>query len=142
MILNTLIVTAASFFFSILFNIRKENLIYASLGGGLGYLTYESLVLAGITHNTSLFLAAISFATYSEIMARVRKTTDTTFAISALIPLVPGKGMYLTMMAVINNDTATAVNTGLATLADATLLAVGIIFVSTIVKLSRNAKMT
>lgn len=142
MILNTLIVTAASFFFSVLFNIRKENLIYAALGGGLGYLVYETLTLLSMSHNTSLFLASISFATYSEVMARIRKTTDTTFAISALIPLVPGKGMYLTMMAIINNEPALALNTGLATLTDATLLAVGIIFVSTIVKLTRNARIT
>lgn len=142
MIINTVIVIAASFFFSVLFNIRRENLIYAALGGGLGFLAYETFLILGMSHNTSLFLAAISFATYSEIMARIRKTTDTTFAISALIPLVPGKGMYLTMMAIINNEAAIAVNTGLATLTDATLLAVGIIFVSTIVKLTRNARMT
>lgn len=140
MLLNVFFVTCASFFFSILFNIKKANLIFAALGGGLGYFAYELLLSMHYSSNTSILFAAIIFASYSEIMARIRKTTDTTFAISALIPLVPGKGMYLTMLAIVNNQPNLALQQGLATLTDAALLAIGILIVSTFVKLLRPTK--
>lgn len=140
MLIRIICATIATFFFAILFNTKKENLLYASLGGGIGSFTYEILVYYGINIYTSIFLAAIIFATYSEIMARVCKTTATTFAICALIPLVPGNGMYQTMINIVNNDLNAAVQYGLSTLSTAGILALGIMIVSTFAKLRRQRK--
>lgn len=137
-IINTILSTIAAYFFSVLFNVRKSNLIYAAIGGGLGYFTYAILSLTFLSHNSSLFIASCTFSVYSQVMARMRKTTDTTFAIAALIPLVPGKGMYLTMLSIVNNENQIALITGLQTITDAALLAMGIVFVATIFKLKKN----
>lgn len=131
---------AASLFFGILFNIKKENLIYAGFGGAIGYFAYEMGLLISLSINLSIFLAAVTFSIYSEIIARVRKTTVTTFAISSLIPLVPGNGMYLTMLSIVNDDLKAAAEIGLDTLSSAGLLALGMLFVSTFAKLIRKQK--
>ena len=65
-------------------------------------------------------------------MARVHKTPVTTFIICALLPLVPGSGMYYTMQAVVNGDISKSIRLGLNTIAFAGTLALGVIFVSTI----------
>jgi len=131
---------ASSLFFGILFNIKKENLIYAGFGGAIGYFVYEIGLNLHFGSNLSIFLAALSFSIYSEVIARLRKTTVTTFAISSLIPLVPGNGMYLTMLSIVNEDLSAAVEIGLDTLSSAGLLALGMLFVSTFAKLVKKPK--
>lgn len=129
---------ASSLFFGMLFNVSKDNLLFAGIGGALGYFIYEVLQAAGISVNGAIFMASIALAVYSEIMARVRKTTVTTFEIGALIPLVPGKGMYLTMLSIVNNNLDEALKIGLSTLSSALLLALGILMVSTFAKMVKK----
>jgi len=64
----------------------------------------------------------------------------TTLVICALIPLVPGAGMYYTMYEIITGNSSGAVELGLNTLASAGALALGVIFVSTITKQVTNLK--
>ncbi len=52
----------------------------------------------------SNFYGALGLALASEILARKCKTPVTTFLVCALIPLVPGGGMYRTMLAAIRGD--------------------------------------
>ena len=81
---------------------------------------------------SSLFISSIAFSVYSEICARILKTPVTTIIICALIPLVPGAGMYYTMYEIISGNSSKALELGLNTIANAGTLALGIIFVSTI----------
>ncbi len=124
----------ATIFIAILFQVRKEHVLLTALGGGLGSLINE---LAG--PRAQLVLRRLSrfdrLAAYSEIMARVRKTTVTTFLISALFPLVPGAGMYYTMLGIVNNELDQALTMGVTTLSTAALMALGILFVSTLARL-------
>lgn len=138
MIIRIISATIATFFFGILFNIKKENLLFAAIGGGIGILCYELFILFNFSMYTSIFLAAVIFASYAEMMARIRKTTATTFAICALIPLVPGNGMYQTMINIVNNDLDAALHYGINTLSTAGLLAFGIMIVSTFAKLLKK----
>lgn len=135
MLIKIITATIATFFFGILFNIKKEHLLYAAIGGGIGCTIYELLISFSFDKYAAIFLAAIALAIYCEVMARHKKTTVTTFAICALIPLVPGNGMYLTMISFVNNELNDAMSYGLHTLASAGLLALGILFVSTFAKL-------
>ncbi len=134
MIVKIITATLATFFFGILFNIKKEHLAYAAIGGGIGASAYELLTYFHFDKYTSIFIAAIVLAIYCESMARHKKTTVTTFAICSLIPLVPGNGMYLTMISLVNNEFNNAISYGFDTLASAGLLALGILFVSTFAK--------
>ena len=119
----------ATVFIAVLFQVRKENIFAAAIGGGLGCLVNECGLALGLGTFFSIFLASLALASYSEIMARVRKTT---FLISGLFPLVPGAGMYYTMLAIVHNDLSEALSTGISTLSTAAVMALGILFVSTL----------
>lgn len=138
MLIKIITATCATFFFGVLFNIKKEQLVYAAIGGGIGSLTYELLMSIHFEKYAAIFLAAILLAIYCECMARYKKTTVTTFVICALIPLVPGNGMYLTMISLVNSEFNNAITYGFDTLASAGLLALGILFVSTFAKILRS----
>ena len=140
MIEQVIVAFAASFGFGIIFNIKGIKLIFAAIGGGLSWFCYLYLNNNGISTILSLFISSIIFSIYSEICARYLKTPVTTLVICALIPLVPGAGMYYTMYETILGNVSGAVQLGLNTLASAGALALGVIFVSTITKQVMNLK--
>lgn len=125
----------ASLGFGIIFNIRGNNLILAGIGGSIGGVVYSICTSLGWEEVVSLFIASIAFSIFSEICARLQKTPVTTFIICALIPLVPGGGMYRMMFHAINHESILAIQTCMETLGYAGTLALGVIFVSTITRL-------
>lgn len=130
----------ATIFIAVLFRVPKKNVLWTAIGGGFGCLINEGLIWAGLGTYVSIFLASVSLAVYSEIMARVRRTTVPTFLISGLFPLVPGAGMYYTMLAMVHRDMDEALATGATTLSTAALMALGLLFVSTLFRLAPNRK--
>ncbi len=126
--------------FGILFNIKGNKLFYAALGGGISWFVSLYCEGLGFNINSSFFISSVIFSIYSEIMARILKTPVTTLIICALIPLVPGGGMYYTMYEAINGNIMESIELGLNTLSSAGSLALGIIFVSTLTRLLMSAK--
>jgi uncharacterized membrane protein YjjB (DUF3815 family) len=87
------------------------------------------------------FLAALALSAYAEGCARIQKAPVTVFQIVAILPLVPGGGIYRTMEYAINGNTADFLETGLHTLAIAGSLSIGVLLVSTVVRLSGNIRL-
>lgn len=137
---QTVVAFIASLGFGIIFNIRGKNLFFAAIGGGLSWLSYLLLKEFNVRDILSLFISSVIFSIYSEICARFLKTPVTTLVICALIPLVPGAGMYYTMYETITGNVSSALELGLNTIASAGTLALGVIFVSTITKQVANLK--
>lgn len=124
----------ACIFFCFIFNIKWNRMITASIGGALGWFTF--LVLAGDIGNIyKFFIATVIISIYSEIMARIHKAPVTVFLIIAILPLVPGGDIYYTMLYCIRGDTSAFIQRGLYTLAIAGAMALGILFVSSLVRL-------
>lgn len=142
MILNTLFALLSTLCFGVIFNIRGKKLIFSAVGGGLGWITYLLILDFKLSTTFALFAASIVIAIYSEIMARLLKTPVTIIEISAIIPLVPGNGMYYTMYYSILGETNKSIATGIHTLASAGAIAVGLVLISSISKLInlRNKK--
>ena len=139
MIIRFILEVIASFLatmgFGILFNIKGKNLIFAGIGGGISWFMYEGGILLGFSVVASMFVSALVFSTYSEICARILKTPVTTIVICALIPLVPGGGMYYTMYEAIHGDAAATWAKASSTLLAAGSLALGVIFISSVTRL-------
>ena len=121
--------------FSIFFNIHGSGVVVCGLGGALGWLVY--LLSAPLFHSDVLqsFFAAIAISAYSEIMSRIRKCPVTGYLLVAFFPLVPGGGIYYTMEYAINGETQQFIETGLHTLGVAGSLAVGVLLVSSAVRM-------
>ncbi len=112
-VLATFIATIA---FGVLFNIHGKNLFFAGIGGALGWLVYKIGLYFGLSVILSMFFSAIAFSAYSEIYARILKTPVTTIVVCALIPLVPGGGMYNTMYEAIKGDAMSTWNQAIMTI--------------------------
>ena len=128
----------ASFAFAVVFNIKKNKLLFSALGGFVGQLTFALFQLI-ISNDVVLYLfATIAISLYAEIMARLTSSPTTIYLAVALIPLVPGGGMYYTMLDFINGEIDLAISTGVHTLLISGALAMGIILVSSSVTLTRK----
>ena len=123
-----------SFGFSLVSQMRGKICFLIGIGGALGWLVYLLCSPLG-NEIISYFLATVAAAVYSEIMARVMKKPVTCFIIAAVIPLVPGAGMYFTMEHGIKGETSLFTSTLLHTLCIAGALAVGIVLVSAVFRL-------
>lgn len=128
------------FGFGMLFNIKGKKLLFASLGGGLSWAVYSLCLNNNISEISSLLISSIIFSIYSEIMARILKTPVTSLVICALLPLVPGAGMYYTMYDVVTGNISSSISTGLNTIASAGTLALGVILVTTITRIITRKK--
>lgn len=128
--LNGLSAALASFGFGIIFNIKGNKLFAAALIGGMGGFAYHAALVLGNSQALSLFIASICVSLLSEIFARFLKCPVTTFLICALIPLVPGGGMYYTMLEVVRNHIEQAIIKGVDTIIQACCIAIGCILVS------------
>lgn len=140
MIMQTIVSFIATFGFGIIFNIKGKKLFFASLGGGLSWFIYSLCLNMGLTEISSLFLSSVIFSIYSEVFARILKTPVTTLVVCALIPLVPGGGMYYTMSEAVTGNVIKALELGLNTISSAGILALGVIFVSTLTRLLMTRK--
>ena len=81
--------------FGVLFQGPKRILWRSGLIGGLGWLAFIGMKELFSVHSFSAnFLATVLIALFSEIFARIWKEPVTVFEIPAIIPLVPGLGMY------------------------------------------------
>jgi uncharacterized membrane protein YjjB (DUF3815 family) len=134
MILNSIYALFASLGFGVIFNIKGKNLIFASLGGFLAWYVY----LVSLDYNSSnllaLFIASFAAGLYSEALARILKSPVTTFSICAIIPFVPGGGMYYTMLESVQGNISQFLSIGLNTISSAGAIAVGILLASSITK--------
>lgn len=122
--------------FCVLFCINGLGAVLCSLGGALAWLVYLLTgPIVGGNDVIQYFWAAVFLSAYAEVMARVRKCPATGYLLIAFIPLVPGAGIYNMMDAALRGNTQDFLNTGLHTLSIAGALAVGVLVVSSLVRM-------
>lgn len=120
--------------FAIFFNAPKNSLLISGFSGAFGWIVYMILNQNGNGAVFSNFIAAIAVSVLGEVFARASKNPVTTFVIPSIIPLVPGYGLYLTMLFLVQGDYAKGVEKGVETFFIAGAIAVGLIIVSSTVK--------
>ena len=123
--------------FAVIYNIHGAGVALCGLGGALGWLVY--LLCAPICHGpiAQSFAAALTISAYAEWMARRRRCPVSSYLLVAFLPLVPGGGIYYTMVYAINGQTALFVSKGAETLGIAGAMALGVMLVSSFVRTGR-----
>lgn len=121
--------------FNILFNIRGKKLVFATLGGLISWSVFLLLEPVFPGEAMRYFLSAAVITVYGEVLARVEKTPTTTFLVPSIIPLIPGGALYYTMNYALNKQWSEFAHQAFYTLQLALSLAVGIIAVTTLVRL-------
>ena len=121
--------------FAILFNIQPPGSLLCILGGILSWITYVLTLRLGGSDLTAYFFAGVVSAAYAETMARIRKYPAISYLVISIIPLIPGAGVYYTMNHAVQGNMDMFASQGMHTGAIAGILAVGILLVSTSVRL-------
>ena len=120
--------------FGLIFNIQGIGVLITGLGGGLGWLVYLLVLDWQGSDIFAAFVAAVSIAVYSELMARVRRCPVTGYLQIALLPLVPGAGIYRAMSYCVEGNTELFTETLLHTIGFAAALSVGAMLASSVIR--------
>lgn len=126
--------TLSTIGFSVFLTGPVSTLIPAGLTGGIGWTVFYYLF--GLTSNSiiSNFIAAVIVSFISEILARKLKHPAILFVIPGIIPLVPGLGMYNTMLYLVQKDYSMAVATGTDVLFVGAAISLGVLVVTSLSK--------
>ncbi len=117
--------------FIIYFNIHGPGGLLCAVGGILSWSTY--LVTVHYTGNVVLgnLTGGLVASVFAEVMARVRKYPAISYLVVSIFPLIPGAGVYYTMLHAVRGDMAAFAAKGFETAAVAGAIALGILLVST-----------
>ena len=126
--------------FAMLFHVRRERLLPASLGGLLAWGVYLLMGLVSGQDVVRYFFASVALTVYAETMARVVKCPATLFLITASIPLVPGGSLYRTMQFFMQNDLDAFSRQALTTVLLAVAIAVGMLFPTSVFQLLQRVR--
>lgn len=128
------------FGFCILFNIHGPGSLLCALGGTIVWATYGLFATLGCGELVCYFFSAIIAAAYAEIMARIRKYPAISYLVVSIFPLIPGAGIYFTTNHLVTGDMSQFAEQGTRTIAIAGVIAVGILMISTVVRLWNQLK--
>ena len=106
----------ASVAFGLVYNIHGLGILICGLGGALGWLVYLLVQLLPAGNILAAFVAAAAIAVFSECMARLRRCPVTGYLQVALLPLVPGSGIYYAMRHCVAGETSLFLSTPFSTL--------------------------
>lgn len=126
--------------FMILFNIHGPGGLICVLGGMLTWVVYSVCLDLGVGEIGAYFFGAIFASAFSEATARIRKYPAIAYLVVSVFPLIPGAGVYYTMEQAVKGDMAKFAEIGMHTAAIAGAMAIGILLVSTTVRLWSTRK--
>ena len=137
-IIQLIAATLGSAGFGIVFNIPKEKMLPAVLGGFVSWLSDLICVGAGCNEYLAGFLAAALTTAYAEIAARLTKAPAIMYIVVGTVPLIPGAGLYRSMFAMLRMDMVTARQQGIYALLFASSMAAGIVLTTLADRLFRQ----
>lgn len=117
--------------FAVYFYAPLDSILASGVAGGLSWVLYY-IVLNGFDNKViGTFLGAFLAGVLGEYLAIKLKKPATVFITPGIVSLVPGAGMYYTMLHLVQKDYSQAAISGTETFFVAAAIAIGII-VSTI----------
>lgn len=114
---------------------RGKYIIAACAAGGAAWAVY--LLADGQPEPVRYLIATVACALLSEIFARIFRAPATVFLFVAIIPMVPGGGLYYTMEALLSGNQVLCAQLGLQTGAAAAAIAVGASLVTSLMRMCK-----
>lgn len=114
-----------------LFNVPRRYYLSCGMTGIIAWLVYLG-TSARVSPAAASFLAAVVAVFLSRMLAVRMKCPITIFLLAAIIPLVPGAGIYYTAYYLVTNQLALAAERGIGAVKVAFGIVVGIAFVVSI----------
>lgn len=129
------------FGFSFIFRIHK-NIRFAIIGAIVGTLGWVIYLATFSIHNKFIqtFIAMLCISLLSEMLARICKAPATIFIIIGCFPLVPGSGIYYTMLYAVQGLNNMFIESFLETLGISFSIAFAILISSTLIQVYKRIK--
>ena len=121
--------------FSIRVNLKGIKILFTSLAGGLSWAFYLIILYYSSSVLFSVFISIILVCIYSEILAPRLRTPVSVFVTCAIIPLVPGRGLFHSMQYYIAGNNVQASKSILETMLIAGTISISIALVSSVTNL-------
>ena len=122
--------------FCIIFHVPYRHIPVASVIGALAWVVYKACTLQEISPIVACFTASCAVGLLSDIAARLCKDAATVFIIPGILCLVPGSGMYNTMLSLVTGDLYEAASIGSNTVMMAGAIALGLLVIGAIVRIT------
>lgn len=132
MVIQTLMGAISSVAFAVFFNVRGKKLLLFFFGSALDWAVYLLAVHNGYNEFVGMLLATMTAALLSEVFARIIRAPVLILLVPMLVPLIPGRGLYNTMDALIRGERARFLESGISTVSCAAAICLGIICVTAI----------
>lgn len=135
LVIQTLMGAISSVAFAVFFNVRGKKLLLFFFGSALDWAVYLLTVHNGYNEFVGMLLATMAAALLSEVFARIIRAPVLILLVPMLVPLIPGRGLYNTMDALIRGDRARFLTSGISTISCAAAICLGIICVTAITRM-------
>ena len=112
--------------FGALLSAPRKAILWSGILGAVGYMTYWLGMQVGMAETAAMFLGALFAAIGTQIAARRFKMIATIFVTIAILPMVPGLGLYRAMSALAQGALASGGAIAAHTMALIVMLALGI----------------
>lgn len=118
--------------FSVFLCAPRKSLIASGFTGGFGWTVFYFILNSSFNNISANFIAALLVTLVSEILARKFKQPAIIFIIPGIIPLVPGLGMYNTMLYLVQNNFNEAIAKGADVLFVGGAIALGVLIITSL----------
>jgi len=118
----------------------RKALLWGGLLGGVGFTAYWLAMQAGAGETAAMFVGALIASMGAQLSARRLKMIATVFVTIAIIPLVPGLGLYRAMRAFAQGQTALGASTLAHAMALVVMIALGIAIGAALKKPAREQR--
>ncbi len=140
-IIQILMAFIGCFGFSFVFRISK-NLDFSFMGSLVGAIGWSIYLSTSYLNNTFFqsFIAMLCVSIMSEALARIMKAPATIFIMIGFFPLVPGSGIYYTMLYAVQGQSDLFMQSFLNTIGISLSLALAILLSSTLFHIYKRVK--
>ena len=118
--------TVGTLGFAIFMHAPKRAWLPASAIGGAAYVLYWVLLQFGVYEPLSIFLGALLGSLLGQYCARRMRMIATIFLLLAMIPLVPGLGLYRCMSYLAQEMYSAGADAGVRAMVDIVMIAFGL----------------
>ena len=112
--------------FAMLVHVPKRSWFLSGLIASLSYLVYWALTLVGLPEPMAIFAGSLFGSLSGLLCARLMKIIGTVFLMSAIVPVVPGLGLYRMMAAFGRGMLASGAELGTAAMITVAMIALGV----------------
>ena len=112
--------------FAMLVHVPGKAWLPSGVIAAFSYLVYWAFLRIGFSDPTSIFLGAFLGSLAGQLCARKMKMIGTVFLMSAVVPVVPGLGLYRMMAFWGQNRIADGANMGIRAMITVAMIALGL----------------